>query len=96
MGLKPIGDRVIIKQDAAETTTASGLVIAGNAQEKPQRGTVIAVGDGKMDSNGNLVKPQVKEGDTVVYSKYGGTEVKIDEEEFVILRADDIYAIVEK
>jgi chaperonin GroES len=96
MGLKPIGDRVIVKQDAAETTTASGLVIAGNAQEKPQRGTVIAVGDGKMDNNGNLVKPQVKEGDTVVYSKYGGTEVKIDEEEFVILRADDIYAIVEK
>lgn len=96
MGLKPIGDRVIIKQDAAETTTASGLVIAGNAQEKPQRGTVIAVGDGKMDNNGNIVKPQVNEGDTVVYSKYGGTEVKIDEEEFVILRADDIYAIVEK
>ena len=96
MSLKPIGDRVIIQQDAAETTTASGLVIAGNAQEKPQRGTVIAVGEGKMDNNGNLVKPQVKEGDTVVYSKYGGTEVKIDDEEFVILRADDIYAIVEK
>lgn len=96
MALKPIGDRVIIKQDAAETTTASGLVIAGNAQEKPQRGTVIAVGEGKIDNNGNLVKPQVKEGDTVVYSKYGGTEVKLDEDEFIILRADDIYAIVEK
>ncbi len=96
MGLKPIGDRVIIKQDEAETTTASGLVIAGNAQEKPQRGTVIAVGDGKLDNNGNLVKPQVKEGDTVVYSKYGGTEVKLEDEEYVILRADDIYAIVEK
>jgi chaperonin GroES len=95
MGLKPIGDRVIIKQDAAETTTASGLVIAGNSQEKPQRGTVLAVGEGKMDNNGNLVKPQVKAGDVVVYSKYGGTEVKIDEEEFVILRADDIYAVVE-
>jgi chaperonin GroES len=93
MSLKPLGDRVIVKQDEAETTTASGIVLASSAQEKPQRGTVIAVGEGKLDNNGNLVKPGVKKGDSVIYSKYGGTEVKVDGEEFVILRADDIYAI---
>jgi chaperonin GroES len=96
MSLKPLGDRVIVKQDEAETTTASGLVLASNAQEKPQRGTVIAVGEGKLDNNGNLVKPQVTKGDSVIYSKYGGTEVKVDGDELIILRADDIYAILEK
>jgi chaperonin GroES len=95
MSLKPLGDRVIIKQDEAETTTKSGLVLASTAQEKPQRGSVIAVGEGKLDNNGNLVKPGVKVGDSVIYSKYGGTEVKFDDEEFIILRADDIYAVVE-
>ena len=95
MSLKPLGDRVIIKQDEAETTTASGLVLASTAQEKPQRGKVIAVGEGKLDNNGVLVKPQVEPGDTVVYSKYGGTEIKYGDEELIILRADDIYAVVE-
>ncbi|MCL2883743.1 MAG: co-chaperone GroES [Coriobacteriia bacterium] len=95
MSLKPLGDRVIVKQDEAETTTASGLVLASSAQEKPQRGKVIAVGEGKLDANGVLVKPEVKVGDTVIYSKYGGTEVKYGDEELVILRADDLYAIVE-
>jgi chaperonin GroES len=95
LNLKPLGDRVIIKQDDAETQTASGLLIASTAQEKPQRGTVLAVGDGKLDNNGNLVTPGVKVGDKVIYSKYGGTDVKIDEEEYQILRADDIYAIYE-
>ncbi|MDR2196697.1 MAG: co-chaperone GroES [Coriobacteriales bacterium] len=93
MSLKPLGDRVIVRQDEAETTTASGIVLASSAQERPQRGTVIAVGEGKLDNNGNLVKPGVKEGDSVIYSKYGGTEVKVDGEEYMILRADDIYAI---
>ncbi|MDR3314910.1 MAG: co-chaperone GroES [Coriobacteriales bacterium] len=95
MSLKPLGDRVILKQDEAETATASGILIASNAQEKPQRGTVISVGEGKLDNNGNLVKPQVNPGDSVIYSKYGGTEVKIDGEDLLILRADDIYAILE-
>ncbi|MDR3052651.1 MAG: co-chaperone GroES [Coriobacteriales bacterium] len=96
MSLKPLGDRVIIKQDEAETTTASGLLLASNAQEKPQRGTVIAVGEGKLDNNGNLVKPAVEPGDSVIYSKYGGTEVTADGEDYLILRADDIYAVFSK
>ncbi|MCL2757206.1 MAG: co-chaperone GroES [Coriobacteriia bacterium] len=96
MSLKPLGDRVIIKQDEAETATASGILIAGTAQEKPQRGIVIAVGEGKLDNNGNLVKPDVKVGDSVIYSKYGGTAITIDSEEFLILRADDIYAVLVK
>jgi len=93
MNLKPLGDRVIIKQDEADETTAGGLIIASKSQEKPQRGTVIAVGEGKLDNNGNLVKPAVAEGDSVIYSKYGGTEVKVDDEDYLILRADDIFAV---
>ncbi len=95
MNLKPLGDRVIVKQDEAEVATKSGILLASTAQEKPQRGKVIAVGEGKLDNNGNLVVPAVKPGDTVIYSKYGGTEVSVDEEELIILRADDIYAVVE-
>ncbi len=95
MNLKPLGDRVIVKQDEAEVATKSGILLASSAQEKPQRGKVIAVGEGKLDNNGNLVVPAVKPGDTVIYSKYGGTEVSVDEEELIILRADDIYAVVE-
>ncbi|MDR2956683.1 MAG: co-chaperone GroES [Coriobacteriales bacterium] len=94
MSLKPLGDRVIVKQDEAETTTASGLVLASTATEKPDRGTVIAVGEGKLDNNGNLVKPQVNVGDSVIYSKYGGTEVKLGDEELIILRSDDVFAVV--
>jgi len=93
MALKPLGDRVIIKQDEAETQTASGIILASTTQEKPQRGTVIAVGDGRIDNNGNLVKPGVKVGDSVIYGKYGGTEVNIDGEDYLILRSDDIFAI---
>ncbi len=95
MNLKPLGDRVIVKQDDAETKTKSGILIASTAQEKPQRGKVVAVGEGKLDNNGNLVAPNVNEGDIVIYSKYGGTEVTVDEEDYIILRADDIYAVVE-
>ena len=95
LNMKPLGDRVIVKPDPAEEKTAAGLLIAKDAQEKPQRGTVVAVGEGKLDKNGNLVKPGVVEGESVLYSKYGGTEVSVDEEELIILRADDIYAVVE-
>lgn len=95
MNLKPLGDRVIIKQDEAEETTAGGLILAHDAKEKPQSGTVLAVGDGKLDKDGNLVPVQVKVGDKVIYGKYGGTEIKIDGEEVMILRADDIYAVFE-
>ena len=94
MNLKPLGDRVIVKEDAAEETTASGLILASNAQEKPQRGIVLAVGPGKLDNNGNLVAPGVKEGDHVIYGKYGGTSVTVDGEDYLILRGDDIFAII--
>jgi len=96
MNLKPLGDRVIVKQAEAETQTKSGLILADTAKEKPQKGTVIAVGEGKWDEAGEKrIAPDVKVGDTVIYSKYGGTEVKVDGGDYLILRADDIYAVVE-
>jgi chaperonin GroES len=96
MNLKPLGDRVIVKQAEAETQTKSGLILADTAKEKPQKGTVIAVGEGKWDDEGeNRIPLDVKAGDTVIYSKYGGTEVKVEGEDYLILRADDIYAVVE-
>ena len=94
MNLKPLGDRVIVKQAEAETQTKSGLILADTAKEKPQKGTIIAVGEGKLNDSGERVALDVKAGDTVIYSKYGGTEVKVDGEEYLILRADDIYAVV--
>jgi chaperonin GroES len=95
MNLKPLGDRVIVKTAEAETQTASGIILADSAKEKPQRGSVIAVGEGKLDDNGKRIPVDVKAGDTVIYSKYGGTEVKVEGEEYLILRAEDIYAVVE-
>lgn len=94
MNLKPLGDRVIVKQAEAETQTKSGLILADTAKEKPQKGTVIAVGEGKLNDKGERIAMDVKAGDTVIYSKYGGTEVKVEGEEYLILRADDIYAVV--
>ena len=96
MNLKPLSDRVIIKQDEAEETTASGLLIASKSKEKPQRGTVIAVGEGKRNDDGELIPMPVAKGDVVIYGKYSGQEVTVDGEEYIILRADDIYAIVTK
>ena len=95
MSLKPLGDRIVVKQAEAEEKTASGLILTDASKEKPQRGTVIAVGEGKRSKTGDRIPVDVAEGDTVIYSKYGGTEIKIDGEELVILRADDILAIVE-
>ncbi len=96
MNLKPLGDRVIVKQAEAETQTKSGLILADTAKEKPQKGAVIAVGEGKWDEDGEKrIALDVKVGDTVIYSKYGGTEVKVEGEDYLILRADDIYAVVE-
>ena len=95
MNLKPLGDRVLVKPDPAEQKTASGLYIASNAQEKPQRGTVVAVGAGKLDDNGNRIPMDVKEGDVIIYGKYGGNEIKIDGEDYLLMRSDDIYAVVE-
>lgn len=96
MNLKPLGDRVLVKPAPAEQKTASGLYIASNAQEKPQRGEIVAVGAGKLDDNGNRLPMDVKVGDVVIYGKYGGNEVKVDGEDYLLMRADDIYAIVEE
>jgi len=95
MNLKPLGDRVIVKQAEAETQTKSGLILADTAKEKPQKGTVIAAGEGKLNEAGERVALDVKAGDIVIYSKYGGTEVKVEGEDYLILRADDIYAVVQ-
>ena len=96
MNLKPLGDRVIVKPAEAEEQTKSGLVIPDSAQEKPQRGEVIAVGEGRWDEDGERRIPvDVKAGDTVIYGKYGGTDVKIEGVEYKILESRDIYAVVE-
>lgn len=95
MSLKPLGDRVLIKPEPAEQKTATGLYIASNAQEKPQRGEVVAVGAGKLNDKGDRMPIDVKPGDTVIYGKFGGNEVKIDGEDYLLMRADDIYAVVE-
>ena len=94
--IKPLEDRIVVKAIEAETTTASGLVIPDTAKEKPQEGEVLAVGDGRFDDQGNRVPVDVKVGDKVIYSKYGGTEVKYAGEEYLILSARDVLAVVQK
>ena len=94
MKLSPLGDKVVLKQLEAEETTASGIVLPGNAQEKPQQAEVIAVGPGGF-VDGKEVKMQVSVGDKVIYSKYAGTEVKLGDDEFIVVRQNDIVAIVE-
>jgi chaperonin GroES len=94
--IKPLEDRIVVKPLEAEETTASGLVIPDTAKEKPQEGEVLAVGPGRIDDNGNRIPLDVKVGDRVIYSKYGGTEVKYAGEEYLILSARDVLAVVEK
>ena len=96
VNIKPLEDKVLVQIAEAETTTASGLVIPDSAAEKPQEAVVIAVGPGRLDDNGNRVAPDVKEGDTVVFSKYGGTELKYNGEEYLLLSARDLLAVIEK
>ena len=96
VAIKPLEDRIVIKQVEAEQTTASGLVIPDTAKEKPQEGVVVAVGPGRIDDNGNRVPLDIAEGDKVIYSKYGGTEVKYNGTEYLVLGARDILAIVER
>lgn len=90
MKLNPLNDRVVLKQLVAEETTKSGIVIPGQNKEKPQQAEVVAVGPGTED-----IKMQVKVGDKVIYSKYSGTEVKLDNDEFIICKQDDILAVIE-
>jgi chaperonin GroES len=94
MKLVPLGDKVVLKQLVAEETTKSGIVLPGQAKEKPQQAQVIAVGPGGM-VDGKEITMQVKVGDKVIYSKYAGTEVKLEDEEFIIVKQNDIVAIVE-
>ena len=94
MKLVPVGDRVVLKQIEAEETTKSGIVLPGQAQEKPQQAEVIAVGPGGV-VDGKEVKMEVSVGDQVIYSKYSGTEVKIEETEYIIVKQNDILAVIE-
>ncbi|KKW68648.1 molecular chaperone GroES [Lampropedia cohaerens] len=96
MALRPLHDRVIVKRLENETKTAAGIVIPDNAAEKPDQGEVLAVGPGKRKDNGEQIKPDVKVGDRVLFGKYAGQTVKVDGEEVLVLKEDDILAIVEK
>ncbi|MDQ3986086.1 MAG: co-chaperone GroES [Actinomycetota bacterium] len=92
--IRPLEDRILVRPEEGEETTASGIVIPDTAKEKPQEGTVLAIGPGKRSDTGDLIPMDVSEGDRVVYSKYGGTEIKVDGEELLILSARDVLAIV--
>jgi chaperonin GroES len=92
--LKPLGDRLVIKPASREETTKSGIVLPDTAKEKPQRGTVIAVGDGRKDDDGDRISLDVKVGDNVLFAKYAGTEFKIDDEELMILSEKDVLAVI--
>jgi chaperonin GroES len=97
MNLKPLDDRIVVKANEAEEKTATGLVIPDTAKEKPQQGTVLAVGPGRRsEQSGEIIPLDVKVGDTVVYSKYGGTEITVDGEDLLILSGRDILAVMAK
>ena len=95
MKLKPLGDRLIVQALEEEQTTASGIVLPDTAKEKPQKGKVLAVGDGKLDDDGKRIPLDVAEGDEVLYSKYGGTEIKVDGDDLLDLRESDVLAKVQ-
>ena len=96
VNIKPLEDRIVVQALEAETTTASGIVIPDTAKEKPQEGTVIAVGPGRVDDKGNRIPVDVSEGDVVLYSKYGGTEIKYAGQEYLVLSARDVLAVIQK
>jgi chaperonin GroES len=96
MGIRPLNDRVLVSANKeAEAKTASGIIIPDTAKEKPLEGVVKAVGNGKLDKDGNRVPLEVKAGDRVIYGKYAGTEIKVGTEEFLLMREDDILGIIE-
>ncbi|MGI6045320.1 MAG: co-chaperone GroES [Eggerthellaceae bacterium] len=95
MSLRPLGDHVIIKPDAAEEKTDAGIYIATEARQKPQTGTVVSVGEGKLDNNGQLVPIKVSAGDKIVYGEFTGTQVHYKGEDYLVVRAEDIYAVIE-
>jgi chaperonin GroES len=93
--VKPLGDRVLVKPEEEEEQIKGGIIIPDTAKEKPQRGKVVAVGDGKVDDSGNKITPSVKSGDVVLYGKFAGTEVQLDDSEHLIMSEGDILAIIE-
>jgi chaperonin GroES len=95
MNLRPLQDRIIVKRVEEETKTAGGLFIPETAKEKPQRGEIVAVGNGKKTEDGKVLPLDVKVGDTVLFGKYAGTEIKVDGNDFLMMREDDILAVVE-
>ena len=95
MNLRPLQDRIIVKRVEEETKTAGGLFIPETAKEKPQRGQIVAVGNGKKTEDGKVLPLDVKVGDTVLFGKYAGTEIKVDGEEYLMMREDDLLAVVE-
>jgi chaperonin GroES len=95
MNIRPLHDRVVIQRLEEERTTAGGIVIPDTAAEKPQRGEVVAVGKGKPTDDGGVRAPEVKKGDKVLFGKYAGTEIKIDDEDYLVMREDDVVAVLE-
>ena len=95
MNVKPLGDRVLVQPIEQEDVKKGGIIIPDTAKEKPQEGKVVAVGPGKRDDNGKLIPMDVKKGDRVLYSKYGGTEIKIDGKDHLIMREDDVLGVLE-
>jgi chaperonin GroES len=94
MNLKPLGDRVIVKPKAPEEKTKGGIILPDTAQEKPMEGEIVAVGNGKTDDAGKKVAMELKVGDKVLYGKYSGTEVKVNDDEYLIMREGDVYAVI--
>lgn len=95
MKLKPLGDRVLVKRLEQEEVTKGGIIIPDSAKEKPMKGEVIAVGPGKLGEDGKHMKMHVEKGDLVLFNKYAGTEIKVDDEDFLVMREDDILAVIE-
>ncbi|MCR9163100.1 MAG: co-chaperone GroES [Nannocystaceae bacterium] len=95
MKIRPLHDRLVIKRVAEETQTAGGLFIPDSAKEKPARGKVIAVGEGKRDKDGNRIAPDVKKGDEILFGKYAGTELKLEGEECIVLREEEVLAVLD-
>jgi chaperonin GroES len=96
MKIRPLNDRILVKRIEGETKTAGGIIIPDSAKEKPAEGEVMAVGSGKLNDKGERVALEVKQGDRVLFSKYGGTEVKVDGVDYLIMREDDILGVIEK
>ena len=95
MNIRPLNDRILVKRLEEESTTSGGIIIPDSAKEKPAEGEIVAAGPGKLNDAGNRVELQVKAGDRVLFSKYGGTDVKIEGEDYLIMREDDVLGVVE-